>query len=86
MNIQTRLSSIIDDTHRRSTICINLVQFQYVWYSVQGYGWGDLRERDHWGDPGVGGRIILRWTFRKWDGVVGIAWRWLRIGTGGGHL
>jgi hypothetical protein len=23
------------------------------------YGWGDLRERDHWGDPGVDGRIIL---------------------------
>jgi hypothetical protein len=24
-------------------------------------------ERDHWGDPGVDGRIILRWIFRKWD-------------------
>ena len=23
-------------------------------------------------DPGVGGRIILRWIFRKWDG--GIDW------------
>jgi hypothetical protein len=21
----------------------------------------------HWGDPGVDGRIILRWIFRKWD-------------------
>jgi hypothetical protein len=31
-----------------------------------GYWWGNLRERDHWGDPGVGGRIILRWVFRKW--------------------
>jgi hypothetical protein len=51
-----------------------------------GLWWGDLSERDHWGDPGVGGRIILRWTFRKWDGVVGIGWRWVRIGTGGGHL
>jgi len=29
--------------------------------------WGNLRERDHWGDPGVDGRIILRWIFRKWD-------------------
>ena len=32
--------------------------------------------------PGVDGRIILRWIFRKWDG----AWTglmWLRIGTGG---
>jgi hypothetical protein len=28
---------------------------------------GFLRERDRWGDPGVDGRIILGWTFRKWD-------------------
>ena len=27
---------------------------------------GNLRERDHLGDPGVDGRIILRWIFRKW--------------------
>jgi hypothetical protein len=26
-----------------------------------------LRERDHWGDPGEEGRIILRRIFRKWD-------------------
>jgi len=32
------------------------------------------------------GRIILRWIFRKWEGVVGTGWSWLRIGTGGGHL
>ena len=45
-----------------------------------------LRERDHWGDPDVDGRIILRWIFRKWEGVVGTEWSWLRIGTGGGLL
>jgi hypothetical protein len=28
---------------------------------------GNLRERDHWGEPGVDGRIILGWIFRKWD-------------------
>ena len=38
------------------------------------------------GDPDVDGRIILRWIFRKWEGVVGTGWRWLRIGRGGGHL
>jgi hypothetical protein len=30
--------------------------------------WGDPREGDHLGDPGVDGRIILRQIFGKWDG------------------
>jgi len=30
-------------------------------------GTGNLREGDHFGNPGVDGRIILRWIFRKWD-------------------
>jgi hypothetical protein len=42
--------------------------------------------KDHWGDPDVDGRIILRWICRKWEGVVGIGWSWLRIWTGAGHL
>jgi hypothetical protein len=32
-----------------------------------GFWWGNLRERGHWGNPGVDGRIIIRWIFRKWD-------------------
>jgi hypothetical protein len=32
-----------------------------------GFWWGNLRERDHRGDPGLGGRIILGWIFGKWD-------------------
>jgi hypothetical protein len=35
--------------------------------------WENMRERDHLEDPGIGGRIILRWTFIKWD-VGGIDW------------
>jgi hypothetical protein len=26
-------------------------------------------KNDHWEDPGVDGRIRLRWIFTKWDGV-----------------
>jgi len=35
----------------------------------------------HLGDPGVDGRIILSWIFRKWDVEL-----WLRIGAASGHL
>ena len=38
------------------------------------------------GRPRRNGSIILRWIFRKWEGVVGTGWSWLRIGTGGGRL
>jgi hypothetical protein len=37
------------------------------------FWWGNLRDRDHWGDPGVDGRITLGWIFRKWD-VGGMDW------------
>jgi hypothetical protein len=32
-----------------------------------GFSWGDLREGDHLGDPGVDRRIIFKWIFKKWD-------------------
>jgi hypothetical protein len=36
-----------------------------------GCWWGNLRERGHWGDPDVDGRIILRWIFRNLEWGVG---------------
>ena len=50
-----------------------------------GFQWGNLRERDHWGNPDIDEMIILRWIFGKWEGVE-TGWSWLMIGTDGGHL
>jgi len=54
--------------------------------AYRGFWWSNLRERDHLEDPGIDGRIILRWIFREWDLGVWTGSIWLRIGTGGGHL
>jgi hypothetical protein len=32
---------------------------------VQGFGGETRGEKDHWEDPDVDGRTILRWIFRK---------------------
>jgi len=46
---------------------------------------GKPEGKKHLGDPGVDGRIILRWIFRKWDVWVWTGSSWFRIVTGGGH-
>jgi len=52
---------------------------------VYRFWWGNVRERDHLEDPGVDGRIIVRWICREWDVEVWTGLIWLRIGTGGGN-
>jgi hypothetical protein len=66
-------------------ICSHYTDF-FGGEACTGFSWGNLRERDHWGDLGADGRIILRWIIRKWDVEVWTGSTLLRIGTGGGQL
>jgi hypothetical protein len=51
-----------------------------------GFCWGNLRVKDHLEDPGVDGRIILIWIFRKWDVGEWTGSSWLKVGTGGADV
>jgi hypothetical protein len=47
---------------------------------------GKPEGRNHLEDPGVDGRIILKWVFKKWDGMAWPGLICLRIRTVGGLL
>ena len=87
------LIELLDEDLIRNTIIMVLINFVIIicmnmgwacgtyWGEescIQGFGGGNLKERDHFGDPGVDGRIILRWIFRKWDEGLWTGSRWLR--------
>jgi hypothetical protein len=50
------------------------------------FSWGGLRERDHFEDQDVDGKITLKWILKKWDGQAWTGLIWLRIGTGSSRL
>jgi len=61
----------------------------HVWESgevCKMFWWENLRKGEHLEDPGIYGRIILRWIFTKWDVRIWIESMWTRIGTGGEHV
>ena len=50
------------------------------------FWWGNLTERNHLVNPGLDGRIILKWIFSKWYIRAWTGSICFRIGTGGGHF
>jgi hypothetical protein len=60
-----------------------------MWGTVEMYRgfWRiNMSERNHLEDPGMDGRIIIRWIIRKLDVRARAELMWLRIGKGDGHL
>jgi hypothetical protein len=47
---------------------------------------GKPKERDHWKNQGVGGKMASEWILGRLAWGVWIGFDWLRTGTGGGLL
>jgi hypothetical protein len=55
---------------RGTTLILLYQNTKFVWGKREvhtAFWWGDPREGDHLGDPGVDGRIILIRIFGRWD-------------------
>ena len=79
-------SSMAKITRRRHLTLRAVKNRKRSGWACRWFWWGNLWEREHWGEPGLDGRIILKWIVRKWDVEVWTGLGWLWIGTGVGRL
>jgi len=70
---------------RRMRWAGNVARMGERWGCIGSWG-GDRKERDHWGDLGVDGWVILGWMSRRWDVGIWTGMGWPRIETGGGRF
>jgi hypothetical protein len=50
------------------------------------FSWRNLNEKGHLEHMGLDGRIILKWTLKKYDWWAWTRFGWLTTGTSGTHL
>jgi hypothetical protein len=57
----------------------------HAWDKTNAYSdLGESKEKDATMETDVGGRVRLRWTVEKQDGVTWTGFVWLRVATSGG--
>ena len=62
----------LNDLYSSPSIVVDKIEKNEMGGACSAYGgeerfwWGNLTEGDHLGEPGVDGRIISGWIFRKW--------------------
>jgi len=68
------------------SVCVYMCIYIYIHTQEEKSKAVPLQERDHWGDLGVDGWIILGWISRRGDVGIWTGLGWPRIGTGGVRL
>jgi len=68
LHVDLDIQGSVGPTHQVSNVYSIQEERDGLGMLQTGFWWKNLRKEDHWGDPGIHGRIISKWIFKKWDG------------------